>query len=148
MTKRKKILKPIDADVHFKYRCPKCSIEHWISLREAQTKNFKIVCDCSKVFSPKRVSKIKIKYHKTHNRKSSITEKQAAPNTIQPIPQNQIITEINNDLLDKCSNALMAYGFTKAEAKDLIKQTYYTNPSDDAGLLIKLALKSFGESQI
>lgn len=58
-----KNLKPIEIDLHLKYQCPQCNTYHWLSQSEAKTENFKIVCDCSSVLMPKKISRIKIKYH-------------------------------------------------------------------------------------
>lgn len=157
MMKPKKIVKPIDVDAHFKYRCPKCNIEHWVSLKEAKTKNFKVVCDCSKVFSPKRISKIKIMYATSAKPRKS-TQHSYSPKIndeksifVDPDKQEhnkEIVFDINKELLEKCQSILIGYGFTHSEANNLIKQTYYTNPSDDAMTLVKSALKSLGESSI
>ena len=64
ITKITKNQKPISLDVHLKYRCPNnnCGYEHWLSLLETQTKNFKIVCDCGTVFKPKKIKTLKIIY--------------------------------------------------------------------------------------
>lgn len=151
MIKHKKILKPIDIDAHFKYRCPKCNIEHWVSLKEAKTKNFKVVCDCSKVFIPKRIAKIKIIYDKSQPAKKIVDSQTTKIETISSNNNDynkEVVADINQDLLEKCQTILVGYGFTRSEASKLIKQTYYTNPSEDAVLLVKLALKSFGESSI
>lgn len=134
--KKKKILKPIDIDAHFKYRCPKCSIDHWISLNEAKTKNFKVVCDCSKVFSPKRIAKLKICYESV------------AKTTIKATIKQEEQPSLDNDILKQCVSVLSSYGFTEDESSDLIRKAHNINPSADATTLIKLALKSFGDSQI
>jgi len=54
--------KPIEHDIHLKYKCPTCDQHHWLAFREAKTKNFKVVCDCNTVFKVKRISAFKIKY--------------------------------------------------------------------------------------
>ena len=54
--------KPIEHDIHLKYKCPTCDQHHWLAFREAKTKNFKVVFDCNTVFKVKRISAFKIKY--------------------------------------------------------------------------------------
>lgn len=142
-TRKKTIQKPIDIDVHFKYRCARCGSDHWISLKEAQTKNFKIVCHCSKVFKPKRIDRIKIKYFE-----DIIGQQEPLQKTVEPVVQikesEPDILVIDKEILDICVDTLTNYGFTKAEASDLIKQVFESNPSNDCGQLIKQALKNFG----
>jgi hypothetical protein len=61
----KKIQRPIDYDIHLKYRCKSCDQDHWLSYLEASTNNFKVVCDCGTVFKLKRVVGFTLKYQKT-----------------------------------------------------------------------------------
>jgi Holliday junction resolvasome RuvABC DNA-binding subunit len=136
-TKNKNV-KPIDYDAHFKYRCPEvnCNFDHWLSLKEAQTKNFKVVCDCGYVFSPKRIKKIKVSY-----------TKEIVVTSNKPLESSKNIPiNIPIDLLDKSSEALVKYGFTKTEAKDLIKKAFIENPTADTVQLIKIALTKVGET--
>lgn len=119
--------KPIDHDVYLKYQCPKedCGQQHWLTLKEAKTKNFKIVCHCETVFKTKQVDKILIKHKKfsTHN-----TEK--------------VSIKIPVDLLESCVKILVSYGFDKAESQDLICKSYDKNPTSDSVQLIKNTLMS------
>ena len=60
--KKKKIVKrqkPIEHDIHLKYKCPTCDQHHWLAFREAKTKNFKVVCSCKTTFSPVQINKFK-----------------------------------------------------------------------------------------
>ncbi len=130
MKKNQKILKPIDLDLHFKYRCTnsKCELDHWISLKEAKTKNFKIVCDCGLVYRPKQISKIKIVY--TNNSYKKVTK------TLQPKETTQKIN-VPEELKNSCSVLLCQYGFTSSESIALIEKAFEKNPTEDAGSLIK-----------
>lgn len=130
-TKQKKE-KPIEIDAHFKYRCPKldCGYFHWLSLNEAQTKNFKIVCDCGTIFSPKRVKKLKILF---------VESMPASNNKIEHIEQ-----KIDIDLVEKCVSVLVGYGFTDIESKDLLMKSHKQNPNLGSADLIKFTLQSFG----
>jgi len=116
-----KIQKPIEYDIHLKYRCKKCAQDHWLSLNEASTKNFKVVCYCGKVFGVRLVKGFKLKYEPHINKK---------------------IAKIPVDLLDKSVKLLVGYGFTNTEATDLIQTSYMKNPNDDFASLVKQTLAS------
>jgi hypothetical protein len=132
MTKLKnkqKIQKPIDIDFHFKYKCPSenCTSVHWLSLKETQTKNFKVVCDCGIIYKPKRISKIQIVYLKKSNKNTN--SKLSAP----------------ADIKNRCSKLLMSYGFTSGECECLIDTAYNKFPDLNAGSLVKYILQHLGE---
>lgn len=126
---KKKNQKPTEIDAHLKYNCPNCGVQHWISLRQAKTKNFKIVCDCDTVFQPKKILKISV----TYSKKSSHIEKVNSQENVIP-----------SDILNKCAGILVGYGFTKKEAENMVKQAYVKDATDDCVKLIKYALESFG----
>lgn len=125
MTKKKN-QKPIDIDLHLKYKCV-CGLCHWISLIEAKTKGFKVVCECKRVFSPKRIQKIKISYVK----KQRQTKKQ---NSVEL-----------DTIRDKCVNSLMNYGITKSEGTDLFNRAFDLEKTLDPILLVKRALSLIGD---
>lgn len=124
----KKNLRPTDIDAHIKYQCPKCGIQHWISLKEAKTKNFKVVCDCDTVFKPKQIERLKIIY--SHNKKPKKEDSQ------------EIL--VPGEILNKCSSILITYGFTKQEADNMIKKAYIQNQTNDCVQLIKYTLETLG----
>jgi hypothetical protein len=132
ITKNLKSQKTIEIDASFKYKCPSedCENEHWLFLRQAQVKNFKIVCECGLIFKPKQVKNIKIIYERP-TKKRKIAE--------------DIVHSIPVDLLNQCAKILSGYGFDLDESKELIKQAYNSCKTNDIGLLVKNALKSFGE---
>lgn len=142
MKTQQKSLKPISIDAHFKYRCSneECSIEHWLSLKETQTKNFKVVCDCGAVFSPKRISRLKILYKKSNKAKNT---KPAQP-AEQPVIHKEPSIEIPVDILDKSAKILTSYGFTDKEARQLLVDSYVQVKNNDIGALIKFTLEKFG----
>jgi len=123
--------KPIEVDASFKYKCPSetCDNEHWLFLRQAQVKNFKIVCECGLIFKPKQIKNIKIVYEKRKRK--------------QETPKNNTDT-IPVDVLDRCVKILVSYGFELAESSDLINKSYNSCKTNDIGLLVKNALQSFG----
>ena len=140
MTKmKKKNLKPIDIDIHFKYRCtnPKCGYDHWLSLKESQTPNFKIVCECEKVYQPKPINKIKILYRPTKTKTVTTSEDIKSSDVIIP-------TTIQNG----CTQLLIGYGFTKDEATSLIKKAFAKHPVTNGSLLVKYILQNLGELNV
>jgi|LakMenE18May11ns_1017448.scaffolds.fasta_scaffold9837557_2 hypothetical protein len=124
--------KPIETDASFKYQCPSedCNNKHWLFIRQAQVKNFKIVCECGLVFKPKQIKHIKIIYEKPKRKRKT---------------SEDIVDSIPVDLLNQCAKVLSGYGFDLDESKELIKQSYNSCKTNDIGSLIKNALKSFGE---
>lgn len=142
MKTQKKNQKPIEIDAYLKYRCPnvKCGYTHWLSLKEAQTKNFKIVCDsCDEIFRPKLIKDIAVKYHK--KTKQPVIETQIIEAQPETTTQTPIISE---RLLLLCSKTLMDYGFTKKEAYDLLKQSYVIHQTEQPFELIQNTLKMIG----
>ena len=125
--------KPINLDVHLEYVCPnnKCLSIHWLSLLEAQTKNFKIVCDCGKIFYPKRVKDIKVLYHK---HKKPIENK----------PESQVQPEPDYNFIDDAISTLIRFGFDKTEASDMINYQYEQTKETNPATLVKLSLGFFG----
>jgi hypothetical protein len=142
-----KIQKPIEIDCHFKYRCPSptCGYEHWISLKQAQTINFKIVCDCGTVFKPKRINTVTTIYVK---KKPKIVEAPiVAPTVVKQESSEKAppkIEQIPKGLLTQCTQTLLGYGFTKEESEKLIIGTFEQNQIKDCSLLIKTALQNLG----
>lgn len=141
--------KAIEIDAHLRYICknPDCGYTHWLSLKEAQTKNFKVVCDCGVVFKPKQVLKLKIVYKKSQKKE------EAAP--VKEKPSQQCFVnlsaiakevELDVDTLNKCVKILVGYGFTKTESEQLLRNSFRNNPTDDCTTLIKQTLESFGEN--
>ena len=141
--------KAIEIDAHLRYVCknPDCGYTHWLSLKEAQTKNFKVVCDCGVVFKPKQVLKVKIVYEQPKQKKEIETPKQV-PTQQCFVNLSAIAKEIELDIdtLNKCVKILVGYGFTKTESEQLLKNSFSSNPTDDCATLIKQTLESFGEN--
>lgn len=145
MKKTWKNQKPIDTDAHFKYRCPDkdCGLSHWLSLKESQTKNFKVVCSCGTIFTPKRIFKIKIAYHIVV--KKSLENNKPIESEVENI---EIEIAIPIDILDSCANLLIGYGFTKDEAVNLITRAYEKCENKDPSNLIKFALQNLENSHV
>ena len=130
--------KPIDFDVHLKYLCNRCGSIHWLSFKEASTDDFKIVCDCDNVFTVRRVSAIKIKYFDKAETKSQTVETEA----LKPSTEPSVFRQISRDLLEQTIKALIPYGFTSTEAKEMVTKSYRDNPNDNALMLVKQVLES------
>lgn len=144
-----KNLKPSEIEAHLKYKCPACEISHWISLKEASTRGFIIVCECNVILKPKLITDLRIKYEK----KKTITK-------IEPIEENisqdksETIeikeSEIKEppklvppkELFDSCVPVLQNYGFTQSEASELIDKTYQQHSSCNLTDFIKYCLKN------
>jgi hypothetical protein len=128
-------IKPIDADVHFKYICPsnECNTEHWLSIKEAKVENFKVLCDvCDTVFTPKRVKSI------TVNFLEEIKE---------PEVKEMDFTSKNDDsFLQEAIDALIRLGFNKTESKIMIMTEWKRTGERDPGKLVKLAFNLLGEN--
>jgi hypothetical protein len=138
--KKKKSQKPIEIDLHLKYRCPnpKCGFFHWLSLLETKTQGFKMVCTCGTVFSPKKIQKVSIKY-------ATVKKKKEIPQPTHQTEDKSKKQEINQELLDKCTNVLSIYGFTNKEVEPVIIQAYKNSPTEDCITLVKATLKLLGD---
>lgn len=140
MIKINKNIIPIDCDAHFKYICPnpKCSLQHWQSLAQVSVKNYKIVCDCGLIIKPKQVKSIDIIY----------VQDNILPETKNITNVNNEIKEIDEQLLNKTTQALVNYGFTKEEAISMINTAYLEKPTTDCATLVKQTLESFGTNHV
>lgn len=127
MKTKKKNQKPIEINAYLKYRCSKksCQYQHWISLLEAKTKNFKIVCDCGSIIKPKTIRDIKISYAEIAEKKNKI--------------------KLDKNLVNEYTQVLCGYGFTNEEAIQLVNIAYSKLPTGSKREIIKLALTSTGE---
>lgn len=127
-TKKAKNQKPISLDVHLKYRCPDndCGQEHWLSLLETQTPNFKVVCSCKTVFIPKIIDSVKVLYKKKHEKHNKPTKTESS--------------DIDTELVKKILPSIMSLGFSKQEAVLMIDRAYKKQPTDDISILIKNTL--------
>jgi hypothetical protein len=152
MTKKKN-LKPIELDVNFKYRCPntECGYFHWISLNEAKTKNFKIVCDCETIFKPKQISNVQITYVevKINNENNSIEEStakiaQADTDTDDVIDIVEVVV-IPETTKNKSIKLLIDYGFTESESKLFVEKAYGKLRDNNPVSLVKYIMQNLEE---
>jgi len=122
-----KNLRPTEIDGSFKYTCPNCSSDYWVTLKQTRCEHFVIVCDCESVLKPKPVECIKIVYKKKKEK-------------IVPKDNNEISPEI----LSRCCETLSSYGFDKEEAEQLIRKAYSIDKNADCIKLVKMAIFDFG----
>jgi Holliday junction resolvasome RuvABC DNA-binding subunit len=116
-----------------------CGSEHWLSLKECQAENFKVVCDCSKIFKPKRIKNINIEY---------ITKLKTENNTnIKPEISEHQQPQLDSNILDKGCDLLVQYGFTRKESENLLIESYKNSNINDVTLLVKQALELFGRNK-
>lgn len=124
-----KNLRPTEIDGSFKYTCPNCSSDYWVTLNQVKCKEFVIVCDCESVLKPKVVELIKIVYKK---REKKIVKEKVLKDSI------------DSEMLSRCCKVLSSYGFDKEEAEQLIKQAYSIDKNADCIKLVKVAISNFG----
>lgn len=129
---------PSGADVYLKYICPNsdCLDVQWITLKESQTKNYKIVCDCcGKVYRPKRIKKINVVFYEDPVSKTE--------NTAESKHKEE--EKIDTKFLDDAINTLIRFGFDKDEATGMITQEWEKTGITNPATLVKLSLDFFGE---
>ena len=127
-----KYYEPSGANVYLKYICPNgdCLDVQWVTLKESQTKNYRIVCDCcGKVYRPKRIKNVLFEFYdeqikKTQNKEKTQTE--------------------NFDFLQDAKATLIKFGFTKDEADNMIENEFKKSGSNNPATLVKNALDFFG----
>jgi Holliday junction resolvasome RuvABC DNA-binding subunit len=141
MIKQKhKNIEPIEKDCSLKYLCPDCSNVHWISLREARTKNFKIVCECNTIIIPKRIKKLKTVFcQKKIKQEVSLNKPKQV--VIPPVPKNTIQIDIQN----KCIEALRGFGYCDDEIKKILPEALEASRTNHIKLVIDYLLKNLGE---
>ena len=132
-TKKIKNQKPIKVDVSFRYVCPNsdCGFDHWLFLREVQTKNFKVVCDCGTVFKPKRIKNIRIVYAKSESVKTDIDK------------SNKSDT-FDANIVSSAIKTMIQLGFSKQESLEAISSIDSKETFDDHILLAKTAISKLG----
>lgn len=144
-----KNLKPLEVEAHLKYRCPNCEIPHWISLKEASTRGFIIVCECNAILKPKLITDLRLKYEKKkppikpepiiENVTTDQTEV-IEPKQVEIEPTPKLVPP--KELFDSCLPVLQNYGFTQSEAGELIDITYQEHSSCGLTDFIKHCLKN------
>lgn len=140
-TKQKiRIQKPIKQEVSLLYVCTNqnCRNQHWLFLHEAQTKNFKVVCECGEVFKPKLITNVEIHYCLSEKKKSK--KKFVIPKVPKaPIEQ---VHGVPVDIMESCVKLLCGYGFTSIESINLVGKAYAKVEDKTPINIIKTVLNS------
>lgn len=88
--------KPKRFEGHLLYECPECQADNYITLSEAMTEGFMIVCpDCNCILKPELVSKVKVFYEVDRKKRQAAKRKQApsVPVFHPPTKQEPSLTE-------------------------------------------------------
>jgi len=136
--------KPIELDVHLKYRCPECSRDHWLALRESQTKGFIIVCECQTIIKPKLVQNIKVEYVKKVKPKPVTPVAESVIINV-PVEESETVPQVlipPENLVENCTSVLKPYGFTDSEAEELVHKTYQQYSNCTVSEFIRHCLKN------
>ncbi len=130
-----KIQKPIEVDVSLKYKCPNndCGFDHWLFIRQAKTKNFKIVCECGTVFKPKRIKTIEVVYATTESVKKNIDS----------IDNCDIVGGVPKCII-RAIKIMISLGYDEKDAKENVMIIYNNEKISDAGTLVKKAISNIG----
>lgn len=136
-TKIKKVLKPIEIDVSFKYICPNCGHNFWLFLREVQIKNFKIVCECGTISKPKRIKKIEIVY----------SDKESVTRPVDKIECSGTIAEYP-EYVSRAIKMMQSLGYSEADAQKNVLLVYNRDKIENPGILVKKAINNIGENNV
>ena len=112
-------------------------------MNEAQTKNFKVVCECGCIFKPKQIKKLKVLYKQIIKSSTEIvatTTVEDKSNIEQPPTVEKI--EIPVDLSNECVKLLIFYGFTKQESIILSSKAFRKTGESNSSNLVKYILQN------
>lgn len=132
---KKKNQKPIEIDVSFKYNCPNkiCEITHWLFLRQAQTQNFKVVCECGTVFKPKQVKTVQIVYTSSESVKK-VFDSSKSCDTVETV----------SECVRRATNIMVSLGYQKDKILESLKKVQQSEKIDDYKILVKKAISKLG----
>lgn len=135
MKTKKKIQKPIEIDVSLRYKCinNNCNFDHWIFLREAKTKNFKIVCECGEIFRPKRIKTIEVVYATVKSVKKSMDFTEYS-DTVGIVPECAV----------RAIKMMISLGYSEKDSQKHVMIVYNSEQIADAGTLVKKAISNIG----
>lgn len=127
--------KPIEVDVSLKYKCPNndCGFDHWLFLRQAKTKNFKIVCECGTIFKPKRIKTIEVVYATPRSVKKNL----------EPV-ENSDTTSVVPECITRAIKMIVSLGYDKDDAQKHVMLIHNLEKITDAGTLVKKAISNIG----
>lgn len=58
---------PCGFDASLKYKCPKCGDDYWVTLQEAKTPGYIVVCFCGGIIHVKTISSVKLNIKYSNN---------------------------------------------------------------------------------
>jgi hypothetical protein len=119
--------KPTEFDISFKYICEQCQASHWLFYREVQTIDFKVVCECGKIFYPQIIQNIDIVY---------------VDNSLRPSESPEL------DIVEQSIRMMSTLGYSKKESMEMIKQSLSKTNFDTYKDLVKYSLKHFGAEYV
>lgn len=119
--------KPIEFDISFKYICEQCQASHWLFYREVQTVDFKVVCECGKIFYPQIIKNIDIVY---------------LDNSLTTSESPEV------DIVEQSVRMMTTLGYSKQESMAMIKQSMSKIHFDNYKDLVKYSLKHFGAEYV
>lgn len=127
--------KPTQIDVSLKYTCPNnnCGFDHWLFLRQAKTKNFKIVCECGTIFKPKRIQNIEVVYAVKESVKKPIDTSECSG-----------IIEDNPECVSRAINIMISLGYSKKDSQDNVMYFYTIEKILDPSVLVKKSISRIG----
>ena len=145
----KKNQKPIELDAQFRFICQNidCGFDHWLNLKQCQTKNFKVVCDCGNIFKPKQIVNIKIQYKNKIKKKE---DHQKLDNSQEKVVHQPVI-EHNNTTIElvipeylktTSIKILCKYGFTELESENLVLKAFSKNPIDNVSIFVRYIIEN------
>jgi|688.fasta_scaffold185619_2 hypothetical protein len=134
MKTKLKVQKPIEIDVSLKYKCTNkdCGFDHWLFLREAKTKNFKIVCDCGTIFKPKRIQNIEVVY----------AIKESVEKPVDNPEESGKMEDI--ECVSRAINMMISLGYSKKDAQDSVIFIFKNEHIFDPSVLVKKAVLHIG----
>lgn len=156
-TKQKKInnLEPAETDCYYKYICPSCGCSHWISHKEACTHDFKIVCDCDIILSPKKILDINLQYDipkdktkkrkKKNKKKKDFFEEFGTLGQSIDIEQEEKFTAEEKRNIEIACESLVNYGYDEKESIAMIERAFEICEDKDAVNLVKVSLTRIGK---
>jgi hypothetical protein len=137
----KNYLKPTDIDYYLQYVCPNslCKNHHWLTKKEAQVNNFKIVCDCGEIFYSLPINKIKVLYKK----KKTIENTKNEPLSFEQTKDEEITQEKESieSLKDRFYQQMEAIGLSdKKDISEIFDRAYSICPTHDISTLFRIGI--------
>jgi len=110
------MLKPINAEIDFEYKCEKCGGSNWITKQETISRKLK--CYCGHINTVIPIKYVKITYNCFNNQKI-----------------------LNKQSVQKAINILRGVGYLKSTAETMVLKIAQTNSSLTTDKLVKQAIK-------